>query len=33
MQFTHRRDDISDHMWSLLELHLLGQPGSWGGVA
>ena len=33
MQSAHRRHDISDHIWSLLEPHLPGRVGSWGGVA
>ena len=27
------RHDLSDHAWSLLEPHLLGQAGQWGGIA
>ena len=30
---THRRHDISDRTWSLLEPHLPGRKGSWGGLA
>jgi len=30
---THRRHDISDEKWSLIEPHLMGQPGQWGGIA
>lgn len=30
---AHRRHDISDRVWNLLEPHLPGRPGSWGGVA
>ena len=30
---THRRHDISDKVWSLLEPHLLGRKGTWGGNA
>lgn len=30
---AHRRHDISDHVWSLLEPHLPGQKGQWGGIA
>jgi transposase len=30
---SHRRHDISDHVWSLLEPHLPGRKGSWGGLA
>ena len=33
MKATHRRHDISDHVWSLLELRLPGREGSWGGKA
>ena len=33
MPIAHRRHDISDHIWSLLEPHLPGRVGSWGGVA
>ena len=33
MVYAHRRHDISDRTWSLLEPHLLGQAGSWGGKA
>jgi transposase len=29
----HRRHDISDHVWELLEPHLPGREGSWGGRA
>lgn len=29
----HRRHDISDEVWVLLEPHLPGRAGSWGGVA
>lgn len=28
-----RHHDISDHTWSLLEPHLPGRPGVWGGRA
>ena len=28
-----RRHDISDHVWELLEPHLPGRQGVWGGVA
>ncbi|MCP5245192.1 MAG: IS5 family transposase [Burkholderiales bacterium] len=31
MSEAHRRHDLSDHVWSLLEPHLPGR--SWGGVA
>ena len=30
---AHRRHDISDHAWSLIEPHLPGQRGQWGGIA
>ena len=30
---SHRRHDISDQTWSLLEPHLPGRKGSWGGIA
>ncbi|WP_155399053.1 IS5 family transposase [Xenorhabdus bovienii] len=30
---VHRRHDISDHIWSLLEPHLPGRKGAWGRVA
>ena len=30
---AHRRHDISDNMWRLLEPHLPGRSGSWGGIA
>jgi transposase len=33
MKSAQHRHDISDHMWSLLEPHLPGREGSWGGVA
>ncbi len=33
MTYSHRRHDISDEVWHLLEPHLPGQLGSWGGVA
>ncbi len=32
MQPAHRRHDISDHVWRLLEAHLPGRKGSWGGI-
>ena len=28
-----QRHDISDHLWALLEPHLPGQAGQWGGIA
>ena len=33
MLAAHRRHDISDHVWSLLEPHLPGRKGVWGGIA
>ena len=30
---AHRRHDISDETWALLEPHLPGRAGSWGGKA
>ena len=30
---AHRRHDISDHVWSLLEPFLPGRKGVWGGIA
>ncbi|WP_139838901.1 IS5 family transposase [Xenorhabdus vietnamensis] len=30
---VHRRHDISDHIWRLLEPHLPGRQGAWGRVA
>lgn len=33
MSLSHRRHDISDSAWKLLELHLPGRKGSWGGIA
>lgn len=30
---THRRHDISEHVWNLLEPHLPGRAGIWGGRA
>ncbi len=30
---SHRRHDISDRVWKLLEPHLPGRDGSWGGRA
>ena len=30
---AHRRHDISDHVWELLEPLLPGRAGSWGGIA
>lgn len=28
-----RRHDISDEMWAIIEPHLPGQKGQWGGIA
>lgn len=33
MQLAHSRHDISDRTWSLLEPHLPGKKGDWGGTA
>jgi transposase len=33
MQAAHRRHDISDRVWQLLEPHLPGRKGGWGGIA
>ena len=33
MAASYHRHDISDHAWSLLEPHLPGRAGGWGGVA
>ncbi len=33
MLAAHRRHDISDHVWSLLESRLPGRKGVWGGIA
>ena len=33
MELAHRRHDISDRVWELLEPHLLGRQGTWGGNA
>jgi transposase len=30
---AHRRHDISDAVWNLLEPHLPGRVGAWGGKA
>ena len=32
-QFAHRRHDISDQVWTLIEPHLPGRKGQWGGIA
>ncbi len=29
----HRRHDITDRVWELIEPHLPGREGSWGGRA
>jgi len=29
----HRRHDISDESWKIIEPHLPGQAGQWGGIA
>ena len=33
MTGAHRRHDMSDRVWSLLEPHLPGRKGVWGGRA
>ena len=33
MKNEQQRHDISDEVWSLLEPHLPGQRGQWGGIA
>ena len=33
MEAAHRRHDISDKTWQLLEPHLPGRKGTWGGNA
>lgn len=33
MALAHHRHDISDKTWALLEPHLPGRVGSWGGIA
>ena len=33
MPHSHRRHDLSDEVWSRLEVHLPGRQGSWGGIA
>ncbi len=33
MTHSHRRHDISDEVWALLETHLPGRQGVWGGIA
>ena len=32
-EMAHRRHDISDRAWGLLEPHLPGREGVWGGIA
>ena len=33
IEFSHRRHDISDRIWNLLEPLLPGREGTWGGKA
>ena len=33
MEASYHRHDISDNVWALLEPHLPGQRGQWGGIA
>jgi transposase len=33
MQADYHRHDISDEIWELLEPHMTGKPGQWGGIA
>ena len=33
MPADFHRHDISDHVWELIEPHLPGQRGQWGGIA
>ena len=33
MEAAYHRHDVSDEVWALLEPHLPGQAGQWGGVA
>ena len=33
MGFAYERHDISDETWELLEPHLPGRAGTWGGIA
>ena len=33
MNASHRRHDISDEVWTVLEPHLPGREGIWGGIA
>jgi transposase len=33
MKADYHRHDLDDHAWSLLEPHLSGRKGQWGGIA
>ena len=33
MEADYHRHDLDNHSWSLLEAHLSGQRGQWGGIA
>lgn len=33
MTHSHHRHDISNEVWSVLEVHLPGRQGAWGGIA
>ena len=33
MEASYHRHDISDNVWTLLELHLPGQRGQWRGIS
>ena len=33
MEASYHRHDISENVWALLEPHLPGQRGQWGGIA
>ena len=33
MEVSYHRHDISNEVWALLEPHLPGQRGQWGGIA
>lgn len=33
LKHSYQRHDLSDHTWKLLEPHLPGQKGAWGGIA
>ena len=33
MEASYHRHDINDNVWALLEPHLPGQRGQWGGIA